>query len=113
MVFVGGISSQLEGEGGTNENGDRADLNLPSGQEDLLKAVVGVGKPVVLVLINGSALSVNWAQAHVPATVEAWYSGEEGGNATADVLFGDYNPAGRLPVMFYTGVEQLRCPGST
>ena len=107
VVFIGGISSQLEGEEGTNESGDRADLNLPSGQEDLLKALAGTGKPVVLVLMNGSALGVNWAQAHIPAILESWYPGEEGGTAIADVLFGDYNPAGRLPVTFYTGVEQL------
>ncbi|MDQ2800390.1 MAG: glycoside hydrolase family 3 C-terminal domain-containing protein, partial [Armatimonadota bacterium] len=107
VIFVGGISAQLEGEEGTNGNGDRADLNLPQVQEDLLRAVYGAGKPVVVVLMNGSALSVNWAQAHVPAILEAWYPGEAGGRAVADALFGDYNPAGRLPVTFYQGVEQL------
>ncbi len=107
VVFVGGISSALEGEEGTNGNGDRTDINLPQVQEDLLEALAGTGKPVVVVLMNGSALSVNWAKEHVPAIVEAWYPGEEGGNGLADVLFGDYNPAGRLPVTFYQSADQL------
>ena len=107
VIFVGGISSQLEGEEGTNGNGDRADLNLPAVQQQLLEALSATGKPIIVVLMNGSALGVNWAQAHVPAIVEAWYPGEEGGTALAAVLFGDYNPSGRLPVTFYTGVDQL------
>lgn len=107
VIFVGGISSRLEGEEGTNGGGDRADLDLPAVQDQLLKALYATGKPVILVLMNGSALSVNWAQAHLPAIVEAWYPGEEGGAALADVLFGDYSPSGRLPVTFYTGVDQL------
>jgi beta-glucosidase len=80
---------------------------MPRSQEDLLKAVSALGKPVVLVLMNGSALAVNWARDHVPAIVEAWYPGQAGGAALADVLFGDYNPAGRLPVTFYKSVDQL------
>ena len=76
-------------------------------QERLLKALYETGKPVVLVLLNGSALAVNWADAHLPAIVEAWYPGEEGGTALADVLFGDYNPAGRLPVTFYRSADDL------
>ena len=107
VIFVGGISSQLEGEEGTNGNGDRTDLNLPAIQQRLLQALYATKKPIVLVLMNGSALSVNWANAHLPAIMEAWYPGEEGGDAVADVLFGDYNPAGRLPVTFYKGVDQL------
>ena len=107
VIFVGGISSQLEGEEGTNGGGDRTDLDLPAVQDQLLKALYATGKPVVLVLMNGSALSVNWAQAHLPAIVEAWYPGEEGGTALASVLFGDVSPSGRLPVTFYTGVQQL------
>lgn len=86
---------------------DRTDINLPARQEGLLKAVAATGKPVVLVLLSGSALAVNWADQNVPAIVQAWYPGEEGGAAVADVLFGDYNPAGRLPVTFYKSVEQL------
>ncbi len=107
MIFVGGISSQIEGEEGTGGNGDRTSLDLPAVQDQLLKALHATGKPVILVLMNGSALSVNWAQANLPAIVEAWYPGEEGGTALADVLFGDVNPSGRLPVTFYTGVDQL------
>jgi beta-glucosidase len=87
--------------------GDRTDLSLPKPQEALLKAVVATGKPVVVVLLSGSALAVNWANDKAPAILQAWYPGGEGGTAIADVLFGDYNPAGRLPVTFYKSVEQL------
>ena len=107
VIYVGGISSQIEGEEGTGGNGDRTSLDLPGVQDDLLKALYATGKPIILVLMNGSALSVNWAQAHLPAIVEVWYPGEEGGTALADVLFGDYNPSGRLPVTFYQSVAQL------
>jgi beta-glucosidase len=112
VVLVLGLSPRLEGEEMKVpvegfQGGDRLTLNMPRTQEDLLKAVVGLGKPVVLVLLNGSALAVNWARDHVPAIVEAWYPGQAGGAALADVLFGDYNPAGRLPVTFYKSVEQL------
>jgi len=112
VVFVGGISPRLEGEEMkvTVEGfrgGDRTSLDLPKVQEELLKAVVATGKPVVLVLTSGSALGVNWANEHVAAIVQLWYSGAEGGTALADVLFGDYNPAGRLPVTFYKSVAQL------
>ena len=107
VIYVGGISSQIEGEEGTGGNGDRTSLDLPPIQDEILKALAATGKPIVLVLMNGSALSVKWAQAHLPAIVEAWYPGEEGGTALADVLFGDYNPAGRLPVTFYQSVNDL------
>lgn len=107
VIYVGGISSQIEGEEGTGGNGDRTTLDVPQVQDDLLKALYATGKPVILVMMNGSALSVNWAQAHLPAIVEAWYPGEEGGTALADVLFGDYNPSGRLPVTFYQSVNDL------
>jgi beta-glucosidase len=107
VVFAGGISSQIEGEEGTPYGGDRQTLDLPAAQEQLLRALAATGRPVVFVLMSGSAMSINWAQDHVPAIVEAWYSGEEGGHAIADVLFGDYNPAGRLPVTFYRGIDQL------
>jgi beta-glucosidase len=111
-VLVLGISAGLEGEEMpvTVEGfrgGDRTDLSLPKSQEALLKAVVATGKPVVVVLLSGSALAVNWANDNAPAILEAWYPGEEGGTAIADVLFGDYNPAGRLPVTFYKSVDQL------
>src|ERR671939_1680251 len=112
VVLVLGLSSQLEGEEMSVREagflgGDRTDIGLPARQQALLEAVAATGKPVVLVLMSGSALAVNWADAHVAAIVQAWYPGEEGGAALADVLFGDYNPAGRLPVTFYKSVEQL------
>src|ERR671939_1259835 len=112
VVLVLGLSSQLEGEEMSVREpgllgGDRTDISLPARQQGLLEAVAATGKPVVLVLLNGSALAVNWAQQHVSAIVEAWYPGQAGGSALADVLFGDYNPAGRLPVTFYKSVEQL------
>src|SRR5205814_4190860 len=87
--------------------GDRTDIALPKVQEQLLEEVQAVGKPTIVVLLNGSALAVNWANDHAVAIVDAWYPGEAGGAALADVLFGDYNPAGRLPVTFYKSVDQL------
>ena len=112
VVMVLGLSPRLEGEEMKVpvegfRGGDRLDLNLPRTQEDLLKAVSALGKPLVLVLLNGSALAVNWARDHVPAIVEAWYPGQAGGAALANVLFGDYNPAGRLPVTFYKSADQI------
>jgi beta-glucosidase len=112
VVMVLGLSSQLEGEEMRVREpgflgGDRTDIGLPARQQKLLEAVAATGKPIVLILLNGSALAVNWASEHVPAIVEAWYPGEEGGTAIADVLFGDYNPSGRLPVTFYKSVDQL------
>jgi beta-glucosidase len=112
VVMVMGISPALEGEEMTVNvagfrGGDRTDLSLPKQQENLIKAVQAAGKPVILVLLNGSALAVNWEDENVPAIVEAWYPGEEGGTAIADVIFGDYNPGGRLPVTFYKSVDQL------
>ena len=112
VVMVMGLSPRLEGEEMRVsvegfQGGDRIDIGLPNVQEDLLAKVAAVGKPVVLVLMNGSALAVNWARDHVPAIVEAWYPGQAGGAALADVLFGDYNPAGRLPVTFYKSAGQL------
>jgi beta-glucosidase len=89
------------------KGGDRVDLGLPSTQETLLRAVVATGKPVVLVLLNGSALAIPWAVEHVGAIVEAWYPGQAAGTALADVLFGDYSPAGRLPVTFYHSAGDL------
>jgi beta-glucosidase len=111
-VLVLGISAALEGEEMPVKvegfrGGDRTDLSLPKSQDALLKAVVATGKPVVVVLLSGSAVAVNWANDNVPAILAAWYPGGEGGTAIADVLFGDYNPAGRLPVTFYKSVDQL------
>ena len=111
-VAVLGISARLEGEEMNVplegfRGGDRTEISLPKSQEALLKAVVATGKPVVVVLLSGSALAVNWANDNVPAIMAAWYPGGEGGTAIAEVLFGDYNPAGRLPVTFYKSVDQL------
>jgi beta-glucosidase len=91
----------------SGEGFDRSDLNLPGEQEALLEAVVATGKPVVLVLQNGRPLSIPWAAKHVPAILEAWYPGEFGGRAIAETLFGDNNPAGRLPITFPRSVGQL------
>lgn len=112
VVAVLGLSQRLEGEEMPVKTdgfsgGDRTSLDLPAVQENLLKALVATNKPVILVLLNGSALSVNWANEHVDAILYAGYPGQEGGNAVADVLAGDYNPAGRLPVTWYKSVEQL------
>jgi beta-glucosidase len=87
--------------------GDRTSLDLPPVQQKLLERVAATGKPVVLVLVNGSALGVNWADKHVPAIVEAWYPGGQGGAAVARLIAGDFNPAGRLPMTFYHSVDQL------
>jgi beta-glucosidase len=112
VVFVGGLDATIEGEEMDVEapgfsGGDRTSLDLPAPQEQLLERVYATGKPVVLVLMSGSALGVNWADANVPAIVEAWYPGGSGGTAVAGLLAGDYSPAGRLPVTFYKSVDQL------
>lgn len=112
VVAVMGITSELEGEEmPVNEEGfsggDRTKIDLPKPEEELLEALVATGKPVVLVLANGSALAVNWANDHANAILESWYPGEEGGTVIAQTLSGENNPAGRLPVTFYTGVDQL------
>ncbi len=112
VIAVLGITSQLEGEEMpvTEEGfkgGDRTSLDLPKPEQQLLEALAATGKPVVLVLANGSALAVNWAKEHVNAILESWYAGEEGGAAVAETISGKNNPAGRLPVTFYTGVGQL------
>jgi beta-glucosidase len=112
VIAVVGITSQLEGEEmPVSEEGflggDRTSLDLPKPEQALLEAVAGAGKPLVVVLMNGSALGVNWAKDHANAILEAWYSGEEGGAAVAETLAGKNNPAGRLPVTFYTDVSQL------
>jgi beta-glucosidase len=112
IVAVMGLSPLLECEQVTVDvegflDGDRTATGLPAPQEALLKQLHALGKPVVLVLLNGSSLSASWAAEHLPAIIEAWYPGEAGGDAIADVLFGDYNPAGRLPVTFYHSVADL------
>ncbi|MDR3676277.1 MAG: glycoside hydrolase family 3 C-terminal domain-containing protein [Acidobacteriota bacterium] len=111
VAFVG-LSPHLEGEEMPIhvpgfEGGDRTDIGLPQAEQDLLVALAGTGKPLVVELMNGSALAVNWAQEHAAAIVEAWYPGEEGGTAIAETLAGVNNPGGRLPLTFYASLDQL------
>jgi beta-glucosidase len=112
VVAVMGLSPRLEGEEMPIQvdgfvGGDRTTIELPPLQERFLKKLYSLGKPLVLVLMNGSALAIPWAAEHIPAIVEAWYPGQAGGHALADVLFGDHNPAGRLPVTFYESTDDL------
>lgn len=112
VVFVAGLSQRVEGEEMRVETpgfsgGDRTSLDLPPVQQKVLEQVSATGKPVVLVLVNGSALGINWADKNVPAIVEAWYPGGQGGAAVARLIAGDFSPAGRLPMTFYRSVDQL------
>lgn len=112
VVLVLGLNQRLEGEEMPIQvdgfkGGDRTHLNLPKTQSNLMEAIKATGKPIVLVLLNGSALSINYAAENMNAILSAGYPGQQGGNAVADVLFGDYNPAGRLPVTYYKSVDQL------
>lgn len=112
VVMVMGLSPSIEGEEmDVNidgfKGGDRTDIVLPKPQEQLIKDIQALGKPVVLVLMGGSALAVNWESENTPAILQTWYPGQYGGTAIADVIFGDYNPAGRLPVTFYRSIDQL------
>ena len=112
VVMALGLSPTIEGEEMKVQvdgfsGGDRTKLALPQPQEQLLERVVAQGKPTILVLLNGSAVAVNWADENVPAILEAWYPGGEGGTAVAEALAGDFSPAGRLPVTFYKSVDQL------
>jgi beta-glucosidase len=112
IIFVGGISPQLEGEEmrvnfpGFN-GGDRTSILLPAVQTELMKKLQATGKPVVFVMMTGSAIAIPWESENIPAIVNAWYGGQSAGTAIADVLFGDYNPAGRLPVTFYKSDSDL------
>jgi beta-glucosidase len=112
VIAVVGITSQLEGEEMPVSEpgflgGDRTSIDLPEPEENLVEAMAATGKPLAVVLMNGSALSVNWINDHANAILEAWYPGEEGGASAAETLSGKNNPAGRLPVTFYKGVDQL------
>ena len=114
VIFVGGIDATLEKEEGGPKDpphdgfirGDRTRIELPPVQEDLIKALAATGKPIVLVNCSGSPMAIPWEAEHLPAIVQAWYPGEEGGQAVAQVLFGDVNPAGRLPVTFYASTSR-------
>ncbi len=111
VVLCLGLSNAMEGEQGSASHaeldGDRASLSLPPVQQWLMEEVCALGKPVVLVVITGSAVDLSWAREHIPAIMVQFYPGQEGGTALADVLFGDTNPAGRLPVTFYQSADQL------
>ncbi|MBU3112521.1 glycoside hydrolase family 3 C-terminal domain-containing protein [Clostridium lacusfryxellense] len=111
VVMCLGLDATIEGEEGDVSNiygaGDKQNLNLPGLQQELLEEVYKTGKPVILVLQSGSALAVNFADENVPAIIQAWYSGAEGGKAIASLLFGDYSPSGKLPVTFYKTTEEL------
>ncbi len=112
VIMFMGLSPRLEGEEMDVPvpgfaGGDRLTLDLPATQQNIIKKISAIGKPIVLVLLNGSAVSINWENENIPAIVESWYGGQAAGDAIADVLFGDYNPAGRLPVTFYKSVDQL------
>lgn len=111
VVLCLGLDSGLEGEEGDEGNqyasGDKPNLQLPGRQQEVLETAYASGKPVILVLLSGSALAVNWADEHIPAIVQGWYPGAQGGRAIARVLFGEKNPEGRLPVTFYRSTEEL------
>ncbi|HEY4984782.1 MAG TPA: glycoside hydrolase family 3 C-terminal domain-containing protein [Verrucomicrobiae bacterium] len=112
IIYVGGISPRLEGEEMKVDydgfsGGDRTEIELPSVQNELLKALQATGKPVVFVNCSGSAIAMPWEATNLPAILQAWYPGEQGGRAVADILFGDVNPSGRLPVTFYRATADL------
>lgn len=113
IVYVGGMSAKIEGEELSRislpgfKSGDRTKIELPDVQKNMLKALKKTGKPVVLVICSGSSIGLSWEQKNLDGILAAWYPGQQGGNAVADVLFGDYNPAGRLPLTFYASVGDL------
>ncbi len=111
IIACMGLDSGLEGEEGDQGNhyasGDKPDLNLPGLQEELLKIIYESGKPVVFVLLSGSAIAINWAQDYIPAIIQGWYPGAQGGRAIAEAIFGEFSPEGKLPVTFYHSTEEL------
>ncbi|MFD2033885.1 glycoside hydrolase family 3 C-terminal domain-containing protein [Belliella marina] len=112
IVMFMGLTPRMEGEEMDIQvdgfkGGDRTKLGLPATQLNLIKSMHAFGKPIVLVLLNGSALAVNWENDHIPAILEAWYPGQAGGTAIADILFGDYNPSGKLPITYYRSEDDL------
>jgi beta-glucosidase len=112
LIYVGGISPRLEGEEMRVSQrgfsgGDRTTILLPSVQTDFLKALKATGKPVIFVMMTGSAIAIPWEADNIPAIINAWYGGQATGTAVADILFGDYNPSGRLPVTFYKNDSDL------
>ena len=111
VILCLGLDSGLEGEEGDTGNqyasGDKPDLNLPGKQQEILEVAYESGKPVILILLSGSALAVTWADEHIPAIIQGWYPGSQGGRAIAKVLFGEKNPEGKLPVTFYRTTQEL------
>ncbi len=111
VIMCLGLDASIEGEEGDASNeyasGDKKHLDLPGLQQQLLEAVYKTGKPIILVLLSGSALAVTWADEHIPAIIQGWYPGAEGGKAVASLIFGDFSPSGRLPVTFYRSTEEL------
>lgn len=111
IVACLGLDASLEGEEGDEGNefasGDKPNLNLPGLQEEVLRELVKTGKPIILVLLSGSALAVTYADEHVPAILQGWYPGARGGKAIAEIIFGQYSPEGKLPVTFYRTTEEL------
>jgi beta-glucosidase len=112
IIYVGGICAELEREFMNVpyegfDHGDRTRIELPSIQTEFLKAMLATGKPLIFVNCSGSAMAMPWEAEHVPAIVQAWYPGQEGGRAVAEILFGDASPAGRLPLTFYRSTEDL------
>ncbi len=112
IVLCLGLSAQLESEEmpiqiDGFDGGDRTKLNLPRPQVELMQKIKALGKPTILVTMSGSAVAIPWAKEHIPAIIQAFYGGQAGGTAIAEVIFGDYNPAGRLPVTVYKSVDDL------
>ncbi len=111
VIVCLGLDAGLEGEEGDTGNqfssGDKRDLNFPGLQHDILKAAYESGKPVILVVLSGSAMALGWAQEHIPAVIQGWYPGAQGGRAIAEAIFGEYSPEGKLPVTFYQSLEEL------
>ncbi|MGE5614579.1 MAG: glycoside hydrolase family 3 C-terminal domain-containing protein [Bacillota bacterium] len=111
VIMCLGLDATLEGEEGDVSNeyngGDKPNLKLPGLQQELLEKVYETGKPIVLVLLSGSALAIDWADRHIPAIIQTWYPGGRGGEAVASLIFGEYSPSGRLPVTFYSSDDEL------
>lgn len=111
IIACMGLDASLEGEEGDEGNefasGDKPNLNLPGLQEEVLKVLVETGKPIIMVLLSGSALAVNYADEKIPAILQGWYPGARGGKAIAEILFGEFSPEGKLPVTFYRTTEEL------